>query len=136
MIPGSSGGLLRAVSKGSSCFSFFCSSLFRVSFFSMLSFVLAYFHLNLDVVILRWQLLLKVDVLSVLCKVRFSDFLIFRKMLILGIFRWDLGSGRVCNGLEMAVGFKWTDSQLISMNMSPFSTIFIISMILRSFPVV
>ena len=69
-----SGGLLRAVSKGSSCFSFFCSSLFRSSFFSLLSFVLAYFHLNLDVVMLHGHLLLKVDVLSVLCKVRFLDF--------------------------------------------------------------
>ena len=63
----------------------------------------------------------------------FSD---FRKMLILGIFRWDLGSGRVCNGLEMAVGFKWTDSQLISTHMGPFSMIFMISVILTSIPVV
>ena len=36
----------------------------------------------------------------------FLDFLIFRKMSIFGIFRWDLGSGGVCNRLEMAVGFK------------------------------
>ena len=35
-------------------------------------------------------------------------------MLIFEIFRWDLVSGRVCNGLELAVGFKWTDSQPIS----------------------
>ena len=38
-------------------------------------------------------------------------------MLILGIFPWDLGSGRVCNRWEMAVGFKWTDYQPISTNM-------------------
>ena len=36
----------------------------------------------------------------------FSDFVILRKMLIFGIFRWVWGSGGVCNGLEMAVGFK------------------------------
>ena len=33
----------------------------------------------------------------------------FGKCLFFWIFRWDLGSGRVCNALEMAVGFKWTD---------------------------
>ena len=66
----------------------------------------------------------------------FLDFRIFRKMWILGIFRWDLGSGGVCNRWEMAVGFKWTDSQLISSHMGPFSTIFMISVILLSFPVV
>ena len=59
----------------------------------------------------------------------FSDFWIFRKMWILGFFRWDLGSGRVCNRLEMAVGFKWTDSQLISSLLSPFSIIFMIIII-------
>ena len=36
----------------------------------------------------------------------FPDFPDFRKMLIWGIFPWDLGSGRVRNRLEMAVGFK------------------------------
>ena len=41
-------------------------------------------------------------------------------MLIFGIFRWDLESGRVCNGLEMAVGFKWTDSQPISSHVGSF----------------
>ena len=63
----------------------------------------------------------------------FPDFPDFRKMLILGIFLWDLGSGRVCNGLEMAVGFKWTDSQLISRHLGPFSRISRISMILLLF---
>ena len=53
-------------------------------------------------------------------------------MLILGIFRRDLGSGRVCNGWEMAVGFKWTDSQPISINMSPFWMIFMILVGCRS----
>ena len=57
----------------------------------------------------------------------FPDFGIFRKMLIFGFFRWDLGSGRVCNGLEMVVGFKCTDYQLISSHMGSFSTIFLIS---------
>ena len=52
------------------------------------------------------------------------------------IFRWNLGSGRVCNGLEMAVGFKWTDSQPISTHLRPFSTIFMISVILVSIPMV
>ena len=66
----------------------------------------------------------------------FSDFWIFRKMLILEIFGLDLGSGRVCNRLEMAVGFKWTDSQPISSLLSPFSTSFMILVILESFPVV
>ena len=33
---------------------------------------------------------------------------------------WDLGSGRVSNRLEMAVSFKWTDSQPISIHMGPF----------------
>ena len=54
----------------------------------------------------------------------------FRKLSILGIFRWDLGSGRVCNRLEMAVGFKWTDSQLTPSHMAPFSKIFKISIML------
>ena len=36
----------------------------------------------------------------------------------------------------MAVGFKWTDSHPISSNLSPFSTIFMILVILESFPVV
>ena len=66
----------------------------------------------------------------------FPDFGIFRKMSIFRIFRWDLGSGRACNGLEMAVGFKWTDSQPISSLLSSFSTIFMILVILGSFPVV
>ena len=44
-------------------------------------------------------------------------------MLILGIFRWDLGSGRVCNRLEMAVGFKCEDSQLISSHMGHYGSI-------------
>ena len=66
----------------------------------------------------------------------FPDFWIFLKMSIFGIFRWDLGSGRVCNGLEMAVGFKWMDSQPISSYLSPFPTIFMISVILASNPVV
>ena len=64
----------------------------------------------------------------------FSDFLIFRKMWISGIFRWDLESGRVCKGLEMAVGFKWTASQLISSLLSLVPSIFMISVILLSFP--
>ena len=67
---------------------------------------------------------------------RIFGFLIFRKMCIFGIFRWDLGSGRVCNRLEMAVGFKWTDSQLISSHIGACSMIFMISMILLSFPIV
>ena len=87
---------------------------FRSFFSSLLSVVHAYFYFNLAGVMLHRQLLLNVDVLSVLCKVRFSDFLIFGEIWIFGIFRWELGSGRVCNGLEMAVGFKWTDSQPIS----------------------
>ena len=66
----------------------------------------------------------------------FRIFSIFRKMLIFEIFRWDLGSGRVCNRWEMAGGFKWTDSQLISSHMSPFPSISMISVILASFPVV
>ena len=49
------------------------------------------------------------------------------------IFRWDLGSGGVCNRLEMAVGFKWTDSQPIMSHVSPFQSIFMISVILVSF---
>ena len=36
------------------------------------------------------------------------------------MFRWNLGFGRVCNGLEMAVGFKWTDSQPISRHLGSF----------------
>ena len=67
---------------------------------------------------------------------RFLDFLIFRKLLILAIFRWELGSGRVCNREKMAVGFKWTDSQPISSHLNPFPTIFMISIILVSIPVV
>ena len=35
----------------------------------------------------------------------FWIFWIFRKMSIFGTFRWDLGSGGVCNRLGMAVGF-------------------------------
>ena len=66
----------------------------------------------------------------------FPDFSDFRKLPILGIFRRNLGSGMVCNRLEMAVGFKWTDSQPISTNMSPFSTILMISVILLSFSMV
>ena len=66
----------------------------------------------------------------------FPDFGIFRKMLIFWIFRWDFGSGRVCNGLEMAVGFKWTDSHPISIHLSPLSTIFMILVISESIPVV
>ena len=66
----------------------------------------------------------------------FSDFVIFRKMSILGIFQWDLGSGMVCNRLEMVVGFKYTDSQVISSHMGPFCTIFIFFDILVSFSVV
>ena len=53
----------------------------------------------------------------------FPDFPGFRKMSILGIFPWDLGSGKVCNRLEMAVGFKWMDSQPISSPLGPFSKI-------------
>ena len=52
------------------------------------------------------------------------------------ILRWDLGFGRVCNRWGMAVGFKWTDSQPISSHLGPFSTIFMISVILASIPVV
>ena len=44
----------------------------------------------------------------------FSDFPDFRKMLIWGISHGILGSGKVCNRLEMAVGFKSTNSQLTS----------------------
>ena len=57
-------------------------------------------------------------------------------MSILQFFQWDLGSGRVCNRQEIAVGFKLTDSQLISNLMGPFSTMFKISMILLLFPIV
>ena len=42
-----------------------------------------------------------------------------------------LGPGRVCNGWGMAVGFKWTDSQPISIHLSPFPSIFMISVIFR-----
>ena len=63
-------------------------------------------------------------------------YLDFREKLNFGISLWDLGSGRVCNGLEMAVGFKWTDSQPISTNMNPFGMIFMISVILLSFSMV
>ena len=63
-----------------------------------------------------------------------NDFPHFREMSIWVIFQWDLGSGRVCNGLEMAVGFKWTDSQPISNDMSPFCMIFMILLILRLSP--
>ena len=68
----------------------------------------------------------------------FPEFLIcfFLNMSIFRISLWDLGSGRACNGLEMAVGFKWTDSQLISTHMGPFSTFSSISIILLSFPMV
>ena len=59
-----------------------------------------------------------------------------RKMLILVIFWWDLGSGKVRNRLEMDVGFKWTDSQLISSHMSSFSYIFMISIVMLPFPLV
>ena len=57
-------------------------------------------------------------------------------MLILKKILWELGSGKVCNRLEMAVGFKWTDSQVISSLLSPFWMIFIISVILLVIPVV
>ena len=63
-------------------------------------------------------------------------YLDFREKLNFGISLWDLGSGRVCNGLEMAVGFKWTDSQLISSHLSPFPSIFMILVILLPFPMV
>ena len=61
-----------------------------------------------------------------------SDFRIFgfAENADFGIFRWDLGYGKVGNRLEMAVDFKWTDSQLISNHMGSFSTIFKISIIL------
>ena len=49
------------------------------------------------------------------------------------MFRWDLESGRVWNRLGMAVGFKWTDFQLISIDMSPFWMIFMILVILTLF---
>ena len=39
---------------------------------------------------------------------------------IVGIFLLESGSGKVCNGLEMAVSFKWTDSQVISSHIGPF----------------
>ena len=58
---------------------------------------------------------------------RIPGFLIFgffEKCWFLEFFRWDLGSGRVCNRLEMAVGFKWTDSQLISSLLTPFFRLF------------
>ena len=57
-------------------------------------------------------------------------------MLIWILFRWNLGSGGVCNRWEMAVGFKWADSQLISSHMDPFSKISMILMILLSFSMV
>ena len=60
----------------SSLLCFFLCRLFRSSFLSLF---LSSFHLHLDVVRLHRQLLLKVDVLSVLCKVRFSDFWILLK---------------------------------------------------------
>ena len=66
----------------------------------------------------------------------FSVFPDFRKMQIWGIFTWDLEPGKVCNGLEMAVGFKWTDSQLISSHLTPFPTIVMILFILLSIPMV
>ena len=66
----------------------------------------------------------------------FWDFPIFRKMSICEIFRWDLGFGKVCNRWEMAVGFKWADSQPISTHLNTFSTIFMILVILESIPMV
>ena len=67
---------------------------------------------------------------------RIFGFLDFSKNAFLGIFQWDLGSEKVCNGLGMAVGFKWTDSQLILSHLGAFPSISMISMILASFPVV
>ena len=69
----------------------------------------------------------------------FPDFRIFRffgkcRFCEFSVGIW--GSGRVCNGLEMAVGFKWTDSQPISSLLSPFPSMFMILVILESFPVV
>ena len=63
----------------------------------------------------------------------FHDFRILHFLSIFEFLGWDLGSGRVCNGLEMAVGFKWTDSQFISSHVGPFSTIFVIFVIFGSF---
>ena len=53
----------------------------------------------------------------------FPDFL---ESVVLWIFCRDLGSGRDCNGWEMAVGFKCKDSSLISNHMSQFLTILLI----------
>ena len=50
--------------------------------------------------------------------------------------RGDLGSGRVCNRWEMAVGFKWMDSQLISRHLSPLPLILMNSVGWVSFPVI
>ena len=53
---------------------------------------------------------------------RIFGFFDFSENVNFEIFQWDFGSGRVCNGWEMAVGFKWTDSQPISMYVGPFLT--------------
>ena len=51
----------------------------------------------------------------------------FRKMLLIfGFVQWDLGSASLCNRYEMAVGFQWTDSQLISNHVDSFSMVFLI----------
>ena len=65
-----------------------------------------------------------------------SDLSFFGKIDFREIVQWDLGSVGVSNGWEMAVGFKWTDSQPISNLMGAFSMIFMISIILLSFPMV
>ena len=67
---------------------------------------------------------------------RILGFFYFSENVDLGYFPMGFGVWGGCNGLEMAVGFKWTDSQLISSHLGPFSTIFMISMILLSFPMV
>ena len=63
----------------------------------------------------------------------FRMFVFFEKCRFGRISQWDLGSGRVCNRLEMAVGFKWTDSQPILSYLSSFSMIFMISVVLLPF---
>ena len=66
----------------------------------------------------------------------FFGFSGFSEKVDFGNFPVGFGVWRVCNRWEMAVGFKYTDSHLISCHMGLFSTIFKISLILLLFPIV
>ena len=67
---------------------------------------------------------------------RIFGFFDFSKNVDFGDFPVGFGVKKVCNGLEMAVGFKWTDSQPISSILSSFPSMFMISGILMSILVV